>query len=65
MRVTEDKPYLKMHGKQYFTIFDPLHLLKSIRNNLMKYQFLFDGKTATWYDIKAFSKKEQKGQLQS
>ena len=59
MRVTEDKPYLEMHGKQYFTIFDPPHLLKSIRNNLMKYQFLFDGKTATWSDIKAFFKKEQ------
>jgi len=37
MRVTEDKPYLEMHGKQYFTIFDPPHLLKSIRNNLMRY----------------------------
>ena len=58
MRVTEDKPYLEMHGKQYFTIFDPPHLLKSIRNNLMKYQFLFDGKTATWSD-KTFFKREQ------
>ena len=28
MRVTEDKPYVEMHGKQYFTIFDPPHLLK-------------------------------------
>ena len=59
MRVTEDKPYLEMHGKQYFNIFDPPHLLKSIRNNLMKYQFLSDGKTATWSDSRAFFKKEQ------
>ena len=59
MRFTEDKPYLEMDGKQYFTIFDPPHLLKSIRNILLKYQFLFDGKTATWSDITAFVKKEQ------
>ena len=59
MRVTEDKPYLEMHGKQFFTIFDSRNLLKSSRNNLMKYQFPFDGKTATWSDMMAFLKKEQ------
>ena len=60
MGVTEDRPYFEMHGKQYFTIFDPPHLLKSVRNNLMKYSFSFDNKTALWSDVKAFFDKEQK-----
>ena len=36
MGVTEEKPFLEMRGKIYYTIFDPSHLLKSLRNNLMK-----------------------------
>lgn len=53
-------PYFEMRGKQYFTIFDPPHLLKSIRNNLMKYDFEFEGKIACWQDIKLFYDKDQK-----
>lgn len=60
MGVTEDRPYIELCNKRYFTLFDPPHLLKSVRNNLMKYNFLFDGKTATWSDIKTFSDKEEK-----
>ena len=60
MGVTEEKPFLEMHGKIYYTIFDPPHLLKSLRNNLMKYNFLFDDKIASWSDIKSFFDKEQK-----
>ena len=43
-----------MQGKKYFTIFDPPHLLKSAKNNLMKYDVGFDGKVASWNDIKFF-----------
>ena len=54
MGVTVDRPYFEMHGKWYFTIFDPPHLLKSIRKNLLKYNFTFDRKTASWSDVKSF-----------
>ena len=60
MGVTEEKPFLEMCGKIYYTIFDPPHLPKSLRNNLMKYNFLFDDKIASWSDIKSFFDKEQK-----
>ena len=50
--------YYEMHGEQYFTFFDPPHLLKSVRNNLLKYSFSFDNKTALWSDIKEFFDKE-------
>ena len=60
MGVTEEKPFLEMCGKIYYTIFDPPHLLKSLRNKLMKYNFLFGDKIASWSDIKSFFDKEQK-----
>ena len=53
-------PYFEMRGTQCFTIFDPPHLLKSIRNNLMKYDFEFEGKIACWQDIKLIYDKDQK-----
>ena len=58
--VTEDRPFFYMQGKKYFTIFDPPHLLKSVRNNLMKYDVGFDGKVASSNDIKSFFEKDQK-----
>ena len=60
MGVTVDKPYFEMRGKIYFTIFDPPHLLKSVRNNLMRNNFECDNKVASWEDIKTFFNKEQK-----
>lgn len=48
-------PYFEVHGRHYFYLFDPPHLLKSIRNNLQKYCFVFDGKKkASWDDIAQF-----------
>ena len=58
--VSVDRPFFEMHGKRYFTIFDPPHLLKSIRNNLLQYNFQFEEKTASWKDVSAFFDKEQK-----
>ena len=53
--VTTVKPYFEYHEKRYFYLFDPPHLLKSVRNNLQKYNFVFDGtKTASWSDIAEF-----------
>ena len=51
---TSEKPYFELGGKMYFSIYDPPHLLKSIRINLMKYNFEFGNKTAGWQDIKKF-----------
>lgn len=36
LKVIFDLPYFEMRGKKYHAIFDLPHLLKSLRNNLMK-----------------------------
>ena len=58
--VTPGRPFFEMRGKQYFTIFDPPNLLKNVRNNLMKYSFNVNGKTAKWAHIKEFYNNEKK-----
>ena len=63
MGVTEDKPYFEMRGKNYFTIYDPPHLLKSVRNNLLKYIFQYEEHLAKWSDIEKFYRKEEKEAL--
>lgn len=59
--ISVDKPYFEHKDKHYFYMYDPAHLIKSIRNNLFKYSFLIDGnKTATWDVIKQFYKMDSK-----
>ena len=53
--ITPEKPWF-VHNKQViFLMFDPPHLIKSIRNNLMKYSFKFAKYVASWSDIEVFS----------
>ena len=42
----------------YFLMFDPLHLIKCVRNNLMKYSFQFGQHVAAWKDIEAIYEKD-------
>ena len=55
---TKEFPHFEMRGKKYFVIFDPPHLLKSVRNNLLKYKLEFGHKTASWDGIKSFYQRE-------
>jgi DNA transposase THAP9 len=58
--ITAQKPYFEHSGSKYFYMFDPPHLLKSIRNNLQKYSLVFGGnKVASWADIESFFKLDQ------
>jgi hypothetical protein len=55
--VSTERPYFEHLNRKHFYMFDPPHLLKSIRNNLQNYTFTFDGsKTAQWTDIEEFFK---------
>lgn len=52
LSVSVDKPFFEYNGKPYFYLFDPPHLLKSIRNNLQKHVFEFgDKQQALWAHI--------------
>ena len=57
--VTPERPWFIHNQKKYFLMFDPPHLIKCIRNNLMKYTFKFDQYTAKWQDIEEFYTKDK------
>ena len=51
--VTPTQPwFLTESGKKIFFLYDPPHLIKAVRNNLMKYDFHFGVKIASWQDVK-------------
>ena len=57
--VTPERPWFTHNDKKYFLMFDPPHLLKSVRNNLMKYIFKFGNYIAQWKDIIEFYNKDK------
>lgn len=57
--ITPEKPWFMHNGKKYYLMFDPPHLMKCVRNNLMKYTIKFDEYVAQWKDIKAFYDKDR------
>ena len=52
LNVTPTTPWILHNGKKIIYLFDPPHLIKAVRNNLLKHDFHFDGKVASWDDIK-------------
>ena len=48
--VTPERPWFIHNNKNYFLMFDPPHLLKSVCNNLMKCIFKFGNYTDQWKD---------------
>ena len=53
LNITTDKPWFIHNGKKIFFLYDAPHLIKAIRNNLMKYDFHFIDKVASWKDVEA------------
>lgn len=43
---------VEISGQQLRVVYDPPHLLKSIRNNLLIKDTIFKGKIASWNEIK-------------
>ena len=58
LNVSPDQPWFIHNNKMYFLMFDPPHLIKCVRNNLMKYSFQFGQHVATWKDIEAIYEKD-------
>ena len=54
LNITPENPWFIHNNQKYFVMFDPPHLLKCVRNNLMKYPFKFGMYTASWKDIEKF-----------
>ena len=49
--VTPTRPWFVQNGAKIFYLYDPPHIIKAIRNNLINYNFHFSGKVASWSDI--------------
>lgn len=55
LHISVEKPFFKHKDDTYFAMFDPLHLLKCLRNSLKKHDFEINGHIITWkYIIKLF-----------
>ncbi len=54
LNITPENPWFIRNNQKYFVMFDPPHLLKCVRNNLIKYSFKFGMYTATWKHIESF-----------
>ena len=52
--ITVEKPFAELQGKQVMFMYDPPHLIKSIRNNLVKHNFHVSGNTVSWKYISDF-----------
>ena len=63
--ITSEKPWFTHNNKVYFLMFDPPHLIKCIRNDLMKYTFKFGSLVASWKDIEAFYNKDKQLTIRS
>lgn len=56
--ITSYSPSLLHNGDDIYFFFDTPHLLKSIRNNLMKYDFKVDNKIISWKYVVDFYKRD-------
>ena len=58
LSVTPTKPWFLHKGVKILYLFDPPHIIKAVRNNLINYEFHYDGKVASWKDIEALYKRD-------
>jgi DNA transposase THAP9 len=61
--ISQDKPYATVDSRIVHFMFDPPHLLKSVRNNLMKHDLELNGKLIKWDYIVKFYEKDCKQML--
>lgn len=61
--ITPEKPFFLVDNEKVFYIFDVPHLIKAVRNNLIKYDFHFGEKVASWQHIVDFYKRDQQQNL--
>jgi len=54
LSITNDKPYILHNDCKIFFLFDPPHLLKSLRNNFLKYSVIWDENKTSWKHIENF-----------
>lgn len=51
LNVSKKQPFFLHHDQQVFVVNDVLHLIKSVRKNLISHDITFEGGTASWKHI--------------
>lgn len=52
--VTTENPYFMHNDSKIFTMYDPPHLVKNVRNNFKKHGFTIDGNDILWQHLRDF-----------
>jgi hypothetical protein len=63
MCITPENPWFLHNGRKIVYLFDTPHIIKAVRNNLIKYDFHFDGKVASWKDIEVLYNIDSKNSI--
>lgn len=58
--ITEEKPYFDYKETQIYAFFNPPHLIKRVRSNLMKYKFKLGEQTISWDHVVSFVSEDSK-----
>lgn len=53
-RVTQTQPFISFNGENIYFFHDSPHLIKSVRNNFKKYDFVRDDELCSWSDLTEF-----------
>ena len=61
--VSVDVPYVDVGGELVHFMYDPPHLVKCLRNNFMKYDFMFSGHRVCWQYIADFYNRDSRQKL--
>ena len=60
LNVCPETPYFFKETDKYYVFYDPPHLIKNVRNNLLKYSFNLNEGSAKWKDIEEFYEVDKK-----
>lgn len=61
--VSTETPFFLVHNRKVYYMFDPSNLMLMMRNNLMEYDFEFNGLVAKWHYIADFHEKDKMKKL--
>lgn len=61
--ISVTKSYFQIDKDKIYYMFDPPHLLKATRNNLLRHNFIDDEKVALWKYIEEFYNNDKKTQF--
>lgn len=62
-KVSVEKPFFTHNDQKIYVVYDPPHLLKNIRNNLKKHNYIHDGQKIDWWDLVNFYNFDKAGPI--